>query len=78
MFGVFWKIILTPSTSNLLDVLLDDPVRRDSHGAGRQTLPEALTDVAVRAGRKQKAILVEQPPVHGVAGVDVFGNCLPA
>ena len=28
----------------------------------------------MRTGGQQEAILVEQPPVHGVAGIDVLGN----
>ena len=28
----------------------------------------------MRTGGQQEAVLVEQPPVHGVAGIDVLGN----
>ena len=50
-------------------------VRRDQpDGAGRNALAEALADIAVRAGGQQQAVLVEQPPVHRVAGVDVLGD----
>ena len=58
-----------------LDVLLDVAGGRDqTHRAGRDGLAETLTDITMRAGRKQKAVLVEQPPVHRVAGIDIFGN----
>ena len=59
----------------LLDVLLDDLRRRDQpHAAGRHALAEALADVAIRARRQQQAVLVEQPPVHRVAGIHVLGD----
>ena len=59
--------------------LLDRPCRRSGGrdqpgGAGRHALAEALADIAMRAGRQQQAVLVEQPPVHGVAGIDVLGD----
>ena len=37
-------------------------------------MSETLADIAVRAGGQQQAVLIEQPPVHRVAGVDVLGN----
>ncbi len=58
-----------------LDVLFDITGRCDqSHGTGGHGLTEALTDVPISTGGKQEAILIEQSPVHGVTGVDVFGN----
>ena len=60
---------------DLLDGLLDVAVRRDKpHGAGRDALAQALADVTVRTGGRSEAVLVEQPPVHGIAGVDVLGG----
>ncbi len=60
---------------DVLDVLFDVTVRRNqAHCAGRHSLTEALTDVSVRARGEQETVLVEQTPVHGVAGVDVFGH----
>ena len=60
---------------DLLDGVRDEAVRRDQpDGAGRHALAEALADIAVRARRQQQAILVEQPAVHRVAGIDVLGD----
>ena len=60
---------------DFFDLLFDEPVRRDQpHRAGRHGLAEALTDVTVRTGGQQQAVLVKQPPVHGVAGIDVLGD----
>ena len=46
--------------------------RQDTHVACRHILREALTRMAVWAGRQQHAVLVEEAPVHGVAGEDVL------
>ena len=37
-------------------------------------LAQPLADISVRSGWQQQAVLIEQPPVHGVAGVDVLGD----
>ena len=59
----------------LLDVLFDIPVwRNQPDGAGRHGLAEALADITVWTGGQQQAVLVEQAPVHGVAGIDVLGD----
>ena len=71
--GVFWKTIFTPSTviSSMSSSMMT--VRRDqAEVAGGGVLADGLIDVTERAGRQQHAVLVEQPPVHGVAGVDVL------
>src|SRR5208283_1463956 len=59
----------------LLDGCLDVAARRDqARGAGRDGLAEALTNITVWTGRQQQSVLVEQPPIHRVAGVNVLGD----
>ena len=56
-----------------LEILADDPRRRDqAHAASRNVLADRLVHVAVGAARQQDAVLEEQAPVHGIAGVDVL------
>ena len=58
-----------------LDGLFDEAGGRNQPDrSGRDGLAEALADIAMRAGGQQQAILVEQPPVHRVAGIDVLGD----
>ena len=75
VFGVFWKIIRTPSTSNSSMSFSTIRVGAISPMVPAEiALAQALADVAVGADGQQQAVLVEQPPVHGVAGVDVLGD----
>ncbi len=75
VFGVFWKIMRTPSTSISSIGSETKPVGRDQPDrAGGHALAEALADIAVRGGGQQQPVLVEEPAVHRVAGVDVLGN----
>ena len=48
--------------------------RNQADRTGRHGLAEALADIAMRACGQQQAVLIEQPPVHRVAGIDVLGN----
>ena len=58
-----------------LDGLLDDESRRDqAEVASGDGHGQSLAGVPVGAGRQENAVLVEQPPTHGVAGVDVLGD----
>ena len=41
-----------------------------------ETLAEPLANVPVGIGGQENSVLVEQPPVHGIAGVDVLGDCV--
>ncbi len=75
VLGVFWKIIRTPSTSNSSIASETMAVRGNQTGRTRRyALAQTLADIAIGACRQQQAILVEQPPVHGIAGIDVLGN----
>ena len=60
VFGVFWKIILTPSTSNSSIGLFDVTVGSNkTDRSGRNGLSETLTDITMRACGQQQAVLVE-------------------
>ena len=48
--------------------------RDEARNPGGDLVPKALGDEAVRGHRKQQAVLVEQPPVHGIAGEYVLGH----
>ncbi len=48
--------------------------RNEPRGAGGDLVSQPLGHEAVRRDRKQQAVLVEEPPVHGVAGKHVLGN----
>ena len=74
VFGVFWKIIRTPSTSNSSMGFLTIRVGAMSPRCRSRLPSQALGDVAVRVHGHQHAVLVEHPPVHRVAGVDILGD----
>ena len=68
--GVFWNTIRTPSTvsSSMSSVMTTFGAIRPTVAVG-DGLADRLVDVAERAAIQQGPVLVEQPPVHGIAGV---------
>ena len=75
--GVSWNTMRTPSTTSSSPVRVMLLGRRDQAGrAERDRLAEPAVDVLARAGRQQRAELVDRAAGHGVAGDHVLADHL--